>query len=200
MVTKKQKAVFDYINAYTDEFGISPTQKEIKDHFDLKSFGSVQRYLNYLKEAGLLSNEWNSRRGLKPLQSLQQINNNEIPILGKIAAGNPIEAIENSDHFMSVPPTMLKSSGIHFGLTVTGESMIELGIFDGDIAIIKSQNTANNGDIVAAIIDGEATLKTYSNKGKKISLLPANKEFSPIEITNGHFHIAGVLTGILRTY
>ena len=200
MITKKQKAVLDYIQNYTNEHGISPTQKEIKDYFKLKSFGSVQRYLGYLKDAGLLANEWNSRRGLKTISQNQQKSEFSIPIIGQIAAGNPIEAIENCNDFIQVPPSMMQQSGTHFGLTVSGESMINLGIYDGDIAIIRSQKNAVKGDIVAAIIDGEATLKTYSPSAGKILLLPANKDFSPIEITKDNFHLAGKLTGLLRTY
>ena len=200
MVTKKQKAVFDFITDYSKSNGIAPTQKEIKEHFNLKSFGSVQRYLNYLKDAGLLSNEWNSRRGLKTINSLHQDQENSIPLLGEIAAGNPIEAIESCENFITVPQTMMKKSGTHFGLTVNGESMIERGIHHGDLAIIRSQSTAQKGEIVAAIIDGEATLKTYSPLGSKTLLLPANPDFSPIVVTKESFRLAGILTGILRTY
>lgn len=201
MITKKQKAVLDYINHYQSENGISPTQKEIKEYFDLKSFGSVQRYLKYLKDAGLLTNEWNSRRGLKTtsddnLSTLFP----KIPIIGNIAAGNPIEAIESCDDFINVPNSLVKSSGLHFGLNVNGDSMIELGINDGDLAIIRSQPTANNGEIVAAIIDGEATLKTFDRKNNRIRLLPANSKYKPIDVTNIPFQIAGILTGILRSY
>ncbi len=200
MITKKQKAVLDFINDYAKSNGISPTQKEIKDFFNLKSFGSVQRYLKYLKEAGLLTNEWNSRRGLKTMEH----NNNSIlptiPLVGEIAAGNPIEAIENCDQYVDVPHSMLKNSGSHFALNVNGDSMTDLGINDGDLAIIRSQHTANNGEIVAAILDGEATLKTYSNKKGELYLLPANQRYTPLKVTTSNFKIAGILTGILRSY
>ena len=202
MITKKQKAVLDFITNFSDENGYSPTQKEIKDHFNLKSFGSVQRYLKYLKDAGLLTNEWNSRRGLKAIQEENDSNLQfpKIPILGNIAAGNPIEAIETCDNFTNVPKGMIKSTGVHFGLNVNGDSMIELGINDGDLAIIRSQQTANNGEIVAAVIDGEATLKTLKNSNNKTLLLPANSDYKPIDVTNLNFQIAGILTGIMRTY
>ena len=201
MITKKQKAVLDFITTYTDENGISPTQKEIKDHFNLRSFGSVQRYLKYLKEAGLLTNEWNSRRGIKTSsENVVDAPFPKIPILGLIAAGNPIEAIENCDDYINIPQTMMRGSGTHFGLKVEGESMIDLGINDGDLAIIRSQKTANKGEIVAAVIDGEATLKTFIKNEDKILLLPANQEFKPIDVTNSDFQIAGILTGLLRSY
>ncbi len=202
MITKKQKAVLEFINEYFKINGISPTQKEIKDHFNLKSFGSVQRYLKYLKEAGLISSEWNSRRGLKAINDESKDHDNfpKIPIIGEIAAGNPIEAIENCNDFINVPVTMIKKSGTHFGLNVTGDSMIDLGINDGDLAVIRSQQQANNGDIIAAIIDGEATLKTFEKNNKTLRLLPANKNYSPIIVNSSSFQIAGVLTGIIRAY
>lgn len=201
MITKKQKAVLDFITQYTQENGFSPTQKEIKDHFNLKSFGSVQRYLKYLKDAGLLENEWNSRRGLKTVtEENSHLDFPKIPVIGSIAAGNPIEAIETCDEFINVPKTMTKNSGTHFGLHINGDSMVELGINDGDLAIIRSQANANNGDIVAAIIDGEATLKTLETKNKKTLLLPANKKYKPIDVTGLNIQIAGILTGIMRSY
>ena len=95
---------------------------------------------------------------------------------------------------------MMRSSGTHFGLKVEGESMIDLGINDGDLAIIRSQKTAYKGEIVAAIIDGEATLKTFSKNEDKVLLLPANQEYNPIDVTNSDFQIAGILTGLLRSY
>jgi len=201
MITKKQKAVLDYINHYQTENGISPTQKEIKEYFNLKSFGSVQRYLKYLKDAGLLTNEWNSRRGLKTRTDDQLLSMfPKIPVVGDIAAGNPIEAIEKCDEFINVPSSLVKSSGIHFGLNVNGDSMIEAGINDGDLAIIRSQATANNGEIIAAIIDGDATLKTLERKDNQIHLIPANSKYKPINVTGTNFTIAGILTGILRSY
>jgi repressor LexA len=198
-ITKKQKEVFDFISDYSNTHGYAPTQKEIKEHFGLKSFGSVQRYLKYLVNAGYLECDWNARRGIRPSKNTQS-ENNEIPLLGLVAAGNPIEAIENPEETVSVPPQLLKSGSRYFALTVQGESMIEDGILEDDIIICRHQNTANQGQTVVAVVDGEATVKNYYRKRSAIELHPANSSMSPIIVNSGTFQIAGVLVGLLRRY
>ena len=195
-LTKKQKDVLDFITEFIRENGVSPTQKEIQEHFGFKSLGSVQDYIRYLTQGGYLSNESHSTRGLAPAHT--NANAEEIPLLGKIAAGVPIEAIEHKDT-ISVPTSLLKK-GSHYALKVSGESMIEEGILDGDIAIIKHQNQADNGQIVVAVVDEETTLKTYFKKAKHIELHPANSRMKPIIIENKECEIRGVLVGLLRTY
>jgi repressor LexA len=143
-LTKKQKEVLDFITEYVRENGYSPTQKEIQAFFGFKSLGSVQDYIKYLTTGGYLNNDSHSVRGLMP--STVQQNSEEIPLLGNIAAGTPIEAIENTD-MISVPVHML-GRGQHYALKVRGESMIEEGILSGDIAIIKHATNAENGQIV----------------------------------------------------
>lgn len=197
-ITKKQKEVYDYISNYSLEHGFAPTQKEIKEYFGLKSFGSVQRYLKYLVNAGYLESDWNARRGIKITTSN---NDNVIPLLGLIAAGNPIEAINNPLNTIKVPSELLKSGGAYYALTIQGDSMIEEGILDNDIAIIQHQETANQGQIVVGVIDGEATLKTFYNKNNQVELHPANNQMSIIHIDKSqHFQIAGVLVGLIRSY
>jgi len=195
-LTRKQKDVLDYITEYVRENGISPTQKEIQENFQFKSLGSVQDYIKYLKDGGYLSNESNSVRGLMPA-SVQQ-NTEEIPLLGSIAAGTPIEAIENSD-MISVPTHML-GRGKYYALKVKGESMIEAGILSGDVAIIKHITQAENGQIVVAVVDNETTLKTYMKKAKHIELIPSNKAMKPIIIKDKECEIRGLLVGLIRTY
>lgn len=195
-LTKKQKEVLDYITDYVRENTFSPTQKEIQENFGFKSLGSVQDYIKYLTNGGYLSNESNSVRGLMPA-TVQQ-NSEEIPLLGSIAAGVPIEAIENSD-MISVPVSML-GRGTHYALKVKGESMIEEGILSGDIAIIKHQTQADNGQIVVAVVDNETTLKRYFKKAKQIELHPANKTMKPIIIKDRECEIRGLLVGLIRTY
>jgi len=209
-ITKKQKEVYDYIQTYTHTNGYAPTQKEIKEHFGLKSFGSVQRYLKYLSDAGYIENDYQARRGIivkqlegnvSPSLSPMVASSYDIPLLGNIAAGNPIEAIENCDETISVPREMIKGKGKFFALKVNGESMINAGILNGDFAICKHQQTANNGEIVAAVIDGDATLKYYKQNKTSISLVPANENFRPIDVTSSnHLSIAGILVGLWRFY
>mgnify|MGYP001472396594 CR=1 FL=1 len=201
MITKKQKLVLDFIIDYTNKNGESPTQREIKEKFQLKSFGSVQRYLKYLINAGELENNWNARRGLKaPIASNNSSQEYEIPVLGSIAAGQPIEAIETPDETVTLPSHLRSGSGPHFALKVKGDSMIEAGILDQDLAIIKSSNSARKGQIVAAVVENEATLKTFIPHVDKIELKPENKEYTSIIVNEGEAYIAGILVGIIRAY
>lgn len=209
-LTKKQKEFYDYISNYIKEHGHSPTQKEMKDHFELKSFGSVQKYLQYLEKEGLLQNHWNQRRAIEvsPVKKQQKSSEDfdQIPLLGMVAAGNPIEAIENSTNLISVPKYFLKGGHQYFALTVKGDSMIEAGILEDDVVICRSTNDARNGQIVVAVINGEATLKTLNHQKKKIELIPHNKNYSPIivDLSNPdesyNFKIVGSLVGLLRSY
>lgn len=195
-LTKKQKDVLDFITEYVRENGYSPTQKEIQENFGFKSLGSVQDYIKYLTNGGYLQNDSHSVRGLMP--STVQQNSEEIPLLGNIAAGVPIEAIENSD-MISVPVSML-GRGQHYALKVKGESMIEDGILSGDIAIIQHANQAENGQIVVAVVDNETTLKRYFKRSKQIELHPANKTMKPIIIKDKECEIRGLMVGLIRTY
>jgi len=198
-LTKKQKLVYDFICSYRDEHGYSPTQMEIKEYFQFKSLGSVQDYIRYLKNSGHLINDLNSVRGLQPvIKEDSSIHLNTIPLLGKVAAGKPIEAIEGADS-IDVPIHMLKS-GNHFALTISGESMIEDGIFNGDIIVVKQQTNAKNGDTVVAVIDGDATVKKFFKKSQSIELHPANSTMKPIIIKNKPIEIKGILVGLLRAY
>lgn len=195
-LTRKQKDVLDFITEYVRENGYSPTQKEIQEHFGFKSLGSVQDYIKYLTNGGYLVNDSHSVRGLMP--SSTQQNSEEIPLLGSIAAGIPIEAIENSET-ISVPTNML-GKGQYYALKVKGESMIEDGILNGDIAIIKHDTQADNGQIVVAVIDNETTLKRYFKRSKQIELHPANQKMKPIIIKDKECEIRGTLVGLIRTY
>lgn len=195
-LTKKQKEVLDFITEYVRENGYSPTQKEIQENFGFKSLGSVQDYIRYLTNGGYLSNDSHSVRGLMPA-TVQQ-NSEEIPLLGHIAAGVPIEAIENTD-MISVPTHML-GRGKYYALKVKGESMIEEGILNGDVAIIKHQNQADNGQIVVAVVENETTLKKYFKRSKQIELHPANSTMKPIIVKDKECEIRGLLVGLIRTY
>ncbi len=242
-ITKKQKEVFDYIMNYTMSNGYAPTQKEIKDHFELKSYGSVQRYLTYLTEAGYLERDWNARRGLRPtprdpitgkiieednVTSMQQHAGRgqmhppgqksssrvplesqfahsemiELPLLGKVAAGNPIESLEHPDETVAVSPHMLRGNSQHFGLRVVGDSMIEDGILEDDIIICRVQRNAERGQRVVAVINGEATVKSFHRNGRQIELHPANSSYSPIIVGEDveSFELAGVVVGLIRKY
>lgn len=200
-LTKKQKQVLDFIVEYIESNEFSPTQMEIKEHFGFKSLGSVQDYIRYLKNAGHLENDPNSVRGLRPVDpQVETVAENvmQIPLHGKVAAGNPIEAVEGNE-YIDVPSYMIRK-GIHYALTISGESMIEDGILDGDVIVVKEQSTANNGDTVVAVMDNEATVKRYYKTKSSIELHPANSSMKPIIVKGGDFNIKGVLVGLIRAY
>ena len=219
-ITKKQKEVLDYVISYTREHGYSPTQKEIKEHFGFKSFGSVQRYIKYLTNDGYLKTDWNARRGLKvvhdhnpeiPNSELRENNDSNqfkdessvtIPLFGNVAAGIPIEAIENPDDTVSIPKNMITGKHRYYALKVKGESMIEDGIFENDLIICRHQSEAQNGETIVAILNGEATVKKLQKKNNIIELHPANKTMSPILVNHesGQFNIAGVVVGLFRYF
>lgn len=214
-LTKKQHEVYQYIKEYSKKKGYAPTQREIKEHFNLKSYGSVQRYLKYLKDADLLTTDWNAKRGLTLMDGEDNGKRSsqksspasdiphelEIPLLGDVAAGNPIEALENPTEHLSVPSGLIQKKGQYFALRIQGESMIEDGILDGDYAIIRAKNQAGPGQTVVAVVDGEATLKKFFKKKNHIELHPANHTMEPI-IVEGHqdLKIVGELAGLIRLY
>ena len=213
-LSKKQKEVYDYIKDYSLAHGYSPTQNEIKEYFDLKSLGSVQRYIKYLVNAGLLVNEGNAHRGLKvivsgpdgglPQPSFPEPANTppqlSIPLIGKVAAGNPTLAVEDYDDTVSIPTDMITSPSPHFALQVEGESMIEAGILPGDLVVCRQQRHADNGEIVVAIWEGEATVKKYYHQGDKIELRPCNSSMESFWPTSETFFLAAVVVGLLRRY
>jgi len=200
-LTKKQKEILDYIADFTKNKGYAPTQKEIKDQFNLKSFGSVSRYVKYLIQDGHLRGDWNARRGLA-VTTVQSINEStiDIPLLGQVAAGNPIEAIEQSDEMITVSQDLINSRDRHFALRVKGDSMIEEGIKERDLLICKVSQHATNGQIVVAIVNGEATVKYFHKSSREIELRAANSAYRPIVITQGEFHLAGIVVGLIRKF
>ena len=212
-LTKKQRDVFDYICTYADEWGYAPTQKEIQDNFCLKSLGSVHRYIKYLVNAGLIINEERAHRGIQIVQKFQtrisssdnshqgSSTHTQLPLLGKVAAGNPIEAIENCSEMMEVPDYLLSSSsGQHFVLQVEGESMINLGILPNDYLVCRRQSAAKNGQVVIALWENEATVKSFYHHGDKIELRPANDSLDSFWPTAEDFHLAGTVVGLFRKF
>jgi len=202
-LTLKQKQFYDYVAAYWQEHGLAPTQREIKEHFKLKSFGSVQRYIGYLKKEGLLATDWNVRRGLKPLPRLAA-QEGEIPLLGVIAAGRPIEPLENPQT-IRVPSDLALQALDHgqelFALRVRGDSMIEDGILPNDLIICRSCKTAQKGEKVVAIVDGEATLKRFIPHKNGVELRPANHTMASIKVLPSQsFEIRGVMVGLWRQF
>jgi repressor LexA len=200
-VTAKQKRVYDFIRRYMESNEEPPTMAEIGRQFQMSSSASVHAILLALEKEGLIKRIPNVSRGIELVeQSTSQNDENEIPLLGVVAAGQPIEAILSHD-VVSVPKDM-QGRGRTFALRVRGDSMIEENIQDGDIIIVTSQKTADNGQVVVALIDGNyATVKKFYREPEFIRLEPANPQFKPIFVkTPERIQIQGVVRGLIRKY
>lgn len=206
-LTPKQKQLLDFITKFRVKNGYAPSQNEIANHFGFKSLGTVQNYLVRLERQGVLKKTWNARRSTQAvspqptdMRSLTAANAAvPIPLLGRVAAGRPIEAI-SSHETIDVPASMLKQGASSFVLRVAGDSMIEDGILDGDYVVIKKQATAENGQTVVALINNEATIKRFQKRSDRIELHPANSKYKPIVVRSDidEFKIEGVLMGVIR--
>jgi repressor LexA len=195
-LTPKQKRFLDYILEYTRQHGCNPSQKEIAKHFQLSSLGTVQTYLKTLEQKGFISREQNAVRGIKVMPK-----NRMLPLLGKVAAGLPIEhAIHHEE--IEVPSTMVTDSEIaHFALRVKGDSMKDVGILDGDCIVVRHQHHANSGQLVVAMINNEAVIKRFFKKKNQVELHSENEKYKPIIISpDDHFQILGVFVGLMRMH
>ena len=181
MLTKKQKKVLKYIEEYSQRNGYSPSHDEVRKHFRLSSVSTVSHYINILEKKGYITREKNSARAVE-IGSRDGVVH--IPFKGYIAAGRPIEVIEEYET-IAVPKNLLSSSGQHFALGVKGDSMIDEGIFDGDTVIIRKQSTVENGETAVALINGnEVTLKKIFQEKTRIRLQPANPALKPLYVKN----------------
>ena len=204
MLTFKQKKLLDFLEQYFKRNKIFPTFDEMKSKLSIKSKSGIHKLLSSLEEKGYIKRLPHKARALK----INNIKNNSIvkhesniPFLGRIAAGNPIEAITGSFEQISVPNFLLDNREEHFTLEVTGDSMIDEGIFDGDIVVIKKTSIANSGEIVVALIDdAEVTLKKFRSYKNSIALEPANKNYKTRIFGEDRVQIQGKLVGLLRKF
>ena len=212
MLTKKQKELFVYLNNYISSNDISPSFEEMKNAVNLKSKSGIHRLITSLEQRGYIKRLKHKARAMEitkdlPNQNVKSIDStlNEsflnIPLVGSIAAGEAIEAINSTDSTISIPKSLVSKNSTYFGLKVKGLSMIDEGIFDGDIAIIKKTTSAENGKIAAVLtLDNEITLKIIKMTNQKIYLIPANKAYDIKEHNLGDVQIQGTLSGIIRKY
>ena len=226
MLTAKQHELLHFIQERLDASGISPSFEEMKEALGLKSKSGIHRLISALEERGFLRRLPNRARALevlklpdaakpktrsdsdnvvslrKPAPALKPIAANdiiEVPLHGKIAAGVPIEAFEDYNR-LAVPAALL-GAGEHYALEVSGDSMVEAGIFDGDYALIQKASTAREGDIVVALVDGQdATLKYFHREGRMVRLDPANSAYEPQRYQADRVMVQGRLSGLLRRY
>jgi repressor LexA len=228
MLTRKQLELLDFIKQRTDRDGVPPSFDEMKDALDLRSKSGIHRLITALEERGFIRRLAHRARALEiiklpeamekpgftprviagdrtdpprnalPITSVDAV---ELPVMGRIAAGVPIEAISEVSHHVAVPGSMLSGKGQHYALEVKGDSMIEAGINDGDIVVIREQVTAENGDIVVALVeDHEATLKRFRRRGNMIALEAANPAYETRVFPDHLVKVQGRLVGLIRSY
>jgi len=198
-LTDKQQAVLFYISNYIDEWRRPPSFTEICEHFGFKSYNTVTTYLKILEKKGYihLPSRKNQKRGIQVVSPVE-VKRFELPLLGLVAAGKPIEAVETPEA-KEIPPSML-GEGDHFVLRVQGDSMRDDGILDGDFVVVRKGPTAENGQTVVAMINNEVTIKKYFRTGSYIKLQPANPNVKPIIVEHGSFVIEGRVVGVIRRY
>ena len=249
-LTERQQEILRFIKSFHAERGLTPTHREICEHFGYSSYGTVHKHLRLLREKGYLRRVQHQKRGLELVetgQSGQRVDRaaqpgdapqspfqhghapdevregalaaaptlpqaelpqaelpqaervQELPFLGRIAAGQPIEAISGEETF-GVPPELVSGRGSHYILQVDGQSMIEEGIHDGDYVVVQSREAAEPGQMVVALIDGEATLKRFFPEGAQVRLQPSNATMEPIYVPAERLRLQGVVVGLMRRY
>ena len=228
MLTRKQHDLLHFIHKRLQKDGVPPSFDEMKDALDLRSKSGIHRLIMALEERGFIRRLAHRARAIEIVRLPEDMEETpgfqpavidggrperpaaafsveassvELPVMGRIAAGTPIEAIQTVSHNIAVPGAMLSSAGRHYALEVKGDSMIEAGINSGDVVVIKEQSTAENGDIVVALIEGEeATLKTFRRRGQTIALEAANPAFQTRLYQDHQVKVQGKLVGLIRTY
>jgi len=217
MLTVKQRELLQFIHGRLQQSGVSPSFDEMREALDLKSKSGVHRLISALEERQFIRRLPNRARALEVIKMPETVSPSvaavatrpvvptaandtiEIPLHGRIAAGTPIEALQGTEGF-AVPAALL-GPGEHYALEVSGDSMVEEGILDGDFALIRKVDSARDGEIVVALIDNEeATLKTYRREGQMIRLDPANRAYEPQRYPEARVSIQGRLAGLIRRY
>src|SRR6185503_7846500 len=199
-LTRRQKEILDYLARHIERKGYAPTIEEIGEHFGLSSLATVHKHLTNLQDKGLIKRAWNRSRALELVPTDVKVKAVELPLLGRVAAGSPIEAVSGSET-IHVPEDMV---GRHrtYVLQVKGDSMIDEQIRDGDYVIVEDRQPGRDGEMVIALVGGEnATLKKlYRERGGKVRLQPANAKLSPIVLDGEDVRVQGVVIGVLRKY
>lgn len=202
-LTERQKEILEFIQEFQAEHGLSPTHREICDRFGYSSYGTVYKHLKLLQDKGFIRREWNQKRGIELLRpapgkgtARQEV---DLPFYGRIAAGQPIEAVAGDEH-LGVPQHLLGRSGYHYVLEVVGESMIDEGIYEGDLVVVSQRDQAEPGEMVVALVDSDATLKRFYPEGDKVRLQPANPNMKPIYVPAKEVRVQGIVVGLMRRF
>ena len=198
-LTDRQKAIYDFLLKTIREKGYAPSIPEIGRQFKIASTNGVSDHLKALEKKGYIRRV--GKRAIEVVNALGKAAitaTRDVPVLGRVPAGKPFLSEENIEEVITIPDDI--GSGKRFALQVKGDSMIGAGIMDGDRVIVKQQATAENGEIVCALVDGEATLKRFFNKNGVITLKAENEKYPPIVVSEGEFRIAGRVIGLLRKF
>jgi repressor LexA len=200
-LTKRQREIFDYLCSYTDDKGYAPSFEEIARHFNYSSLATVHEHLSNLERKNYIKRSYNESRAIEILPSDAAPRARDLPLLGTVAAGAPIEAMTTGET-ISVPDDFCRRPGSHYVLRVRGNSMIDEQIRDGDFVVINERRAADNGEVVIALIDNAAaTVKRfYRERDGRIRLQPANETMAPMYVHENDVMIQGVVVGVLRRY
>jgi repressor LexA len=202
-LTLRQRDILDFIQTFRREQGISPTHREICEHFGFSSYGTVYKHLRLLREKGLLRREPHQRRGVSLAGEAATERGDRgrgLPFLGLIAAGQPIETLPGHES-LPVPEHLLGGAPEdHYVLRVAGQSMVDEGIFDGDLVVVRRCEQAQAGDMVVALVDGEATLKRFFPELGRIRLQPANPSMAPLLVEPERVRVQGQVVGLMRRF
>jgi len=198
-LTKRQKELLDYLKNFIAHHGYSPTFEEIAQQFAFHSKGTVYKHLMNLKEKGLITKDWNRSRSIELISDIVETALVQLPLVGVVRAGEPIEAALNNET-IAVPSDLVRK-GRHYVVRVKGDSMIDEHIRSGDYVVVKEQPSAENGDVVIALVNGsEVTIKKYFRENGNIRLQPANKDFSPMVLPFDRVMVQGIVVGIMRKF
>ncbi|MFQ5666377.1 MAG: transcriptional repressor LexA [Candidatus Binatia bacterium] len=199
ILTKRQRQLYNYLDDYIARHGYAPTLEEIGEHFHLSSLATVHKHLSNLEHKGLIVRKWNFSRAIELVPRQRKSGAVEVPLLGQVAAGQPIEALETSDTF-TVPEEFIRRQNT-FVLRVKGNSMVDDGIWDGDYIVVEERQSADNGETVVALVNGDATVKKfYRERGGKVRLMPANESIAPILVNERDVTIRGAVVAVMRKY
>jgi repressor LexA len=199
-LTKRQRQILDYLNGYSAEHGYAPSFEEIAEQFNYNSLATVHEHLSNLERKGYIKRSYNESRAIEILPSDVTPRSIELPLLGAVAAGFPIEEAMVHET-IAVPQDFVRRSGNHYVLRVRGQSMIEDQIADGDLVVVHDRQSAENGEMVIAMIDESATVKRYyRERDGRIRLQPSNENMAPIYVQENQMRVQGIVVGVLRRY
>ena len=200
-LTKRQREILTYLASYSEDHGYAPSFEEIASQFNYNSLATVHEHLTNLERKGYIKRAYNESRGIELMPSEILPRAMSLPLLGTVAAGVPIEAVRTPES-IGVPEDLVRRSGNHYVLRVRGNSMIDEQIRDGDFVIVNEKHSADNGEMVIALIDGtSATVKKfYRERDGRIRLQPANETMNPIYVHENDISIQGIVVGVLRRF